>query len=864
MKVSLARSHSLLCPGPLVFLLFAAIVPIPTIADTPAGERPAVRSPHSVSILPDGRLLAPAGRAVPVAAGPFGLCLTPDGRTLIVSSSGPGPAKLTVIRSPDHSDPSIRSIDVPDAFMGLAVTSDGRTLFASGGDDGAVIRVDLATGTRTAVWRLNGPTDGTLWRQSFTGDLALSADGSRLYAIDIANYRLVVVDTASGRPIHSVPVGRNPFGLTVSPDGRRLYVSNSGTYTYRPLVSDGTTGARPGFPLFPAPSQAAEHGVRTRGVEAPGLGSARSPDGNSVWTIDVSRPGAERVVGKVNTGWPAGALSPQGFAAVGGADPVAVAADRSRFYVANAANDTVQCFDAAGNRVLWTASLSPPPFSNLRGVTPFGMALAPNGRRLYVAEAALNAVGVVDTGSGRLLGSLPVAAWPCKLQISPDGRKLYAACALGFGSGSEHRSTQSATQAPADRDGAVCTIDVPSDEQLAVLTARVRDVDGIGEPHIDTAEMDFHVQHRIRYVVLIVKEGRSFDEVFGDDGRSTGDPSLARFGRNARVEGLPDDVFVTPNATDLARRFSVCDNYYAQGETSAEGHRWLVGAVPDPWRVCMDAMSAAGRCRFSLGAPGRRELPGPWTAMLPEEYPEAGTLWDNLVRHNVTFRAYGEGFDLPGANTTPAPSRTGVQETVNAPMPLPLYRNASRTYPSLSAATSDQRRVDRFIEDYRERGFDSSERMPRFLWIDLPNDRGGPARPRDGYPYDASYVADNDLAVGRLVEFLSNTPHWNQMAIFVTESCPNNAVDSVDRHRTLCLVASPWARQGYISHTHTCSSSLLHTIDLLLGLPPLNLEEALAGDLTDCFTARPTPAPYSFESVDPRIYAPPDGKASDG
>jgi YVTN family beta-propeller protein len=843
----------------------------------PAGDRPARIDRQGVTILPNGRLLTPLGRHTLVAPHPYGLRLSPDGRVLVASSSGMGPIALTILGDPGTASASVRQIpaapqgdekELNATFMGLAITPDNRTLFASGGDDGTILRFNLATGARLAVIPLNDTAAGRDYKDSFAGDLALSPDGRWLYVVDHANFRVAVVDTQAGRVAHSVPVGRYPFGISLTPDGQRAYVVNIGMFEYRPIPKQGANDRGLRFPPFGFPSREARDGVYVEGRTVPGLGDPNVPESFSVWGLDISNPTVARVVSRIKTGYRVGGLTPQGFPAVGGSGPSAVIAGADRVYVSNANNDTIQAFDVRTGRTQFTTVLSPTPaLRRLRGTMPFGLALSPDGRRLFVAEAGINAVATLDARTGRVLGHLPVGWWPSKVQVSPDGRTLYVASAKGFGSGPNggraFRPGPEGTYVGRLLRGAIHRLPIPADGELAGHTRRVLANNGFlpaprprrpkGHP-IPAAPGTPSPQ--IRYVVYITKENRTFDEVLGDLPGVNGDPTLARFGPRG-VVGPHRNVEVMPNHRRLAGRFAFSDNFYIDGDVSADGHRWLVGVYPNPWMATNYVMSYGGKNRFRLNsAPGRRSVFGSNGSVAPEDYLEAGSIWENLARHRLPFRNYGEGFEFAGVDEGEGLKPTGAAEAVNIPMPKVLFDNTSRTYPQYNMNIPDQYRVDQFIGDFDARFTRRGRPMPRFVYLHLPNDHGDSPRPKDGYPYNPSYMADNDYALGRLVEYFSHTRYWRQMAIFVTEDDAQGGVDHVDAHRSLCLVISPWARRGYVSHRHASLASMHKTKALILGMRFLNQYDAAAADLSDCFTTRPDFRPYRVLPVDRRIFDP--------
>ena len=369
---------------------------------------------------------------------------------------------------------------------------------------------------------------------------------------------------------------------------------------------------------------------------------------------------------------------------------------------------------------------------------------------------------------------------------------------------------------------------------------------------------------QIHHVVFITKENRTFDEVFGDlaDTGAEGDPTLARWGINATIkaESQPtlEHVQVTPNEHALAKRFAFGDNFYVDSDVSADGHHWLVDNYPNEVMEAAWPASYGGELKFvaDQDAPGRLDLGG--TSTRPETYLENGSLWENLARANITFRNYGEGLELPGNDEGMGEYPTGSRQSVNVPLPKVLFDNTSRDFPTFNTNISDQYRFEQFKKEFEQ--FASGQKaMPQFIYIWLPNDHTADPRPGDGFPYRASYVADNDLALGKLVELFSHSLFWNDMAIFVTEDDAQDGHDHVDAHRSLLLTISPYAKPG-VSHCHTSMASILKTIDLIFGMPFVNQYDAAARDLSDMFTERPDFTPYTALPSDTRIFDPAKAK----
>jgi hypothetical protein len=318
------------------------------------------------------------------------------------------------------------------------------------------------------------------------------------------------------------------------------------------------------------------------------------------------------------------------------------------------------------------------------------------------------------------------------------------------------------------------------------------------------------------------------------------------------------DVAVTPNHHAMARKWAIGDNFYTDSDVSVDGHHWLVGSPPNAWTES-SLMASYGEQKkdFRLGtAPGRLLFAGSDSSVHPEEQLESGTIWHHLERNGVSFRNFGEGFELAGVDEAKDLEPTGARFLTNVPMPDPLYRNTSREYPGFNMNVPDQFRANQFIHEIEERYLKTGEDLPRFLFIHLPNDHTDAARPADGYPYRGSYVADNDYALGRITEFLSGTKWWKDMAVFVTEDDAQSGVDHIDAHRTVLMAMGPWVKRGYVTHRNTSFPGLLKTIFRLLGMGPLNLYDATATDLSDIFSFEANLTPYKVLPVDQRIFDP--------
>jgi len=862
----------------------------------PAGTRPTAIDPGGETVLPNGRLITPRGIQVKVAPHPYGLALSPDGNTLVTANSGTAPFSVSIVTGLDGSQPTVVQVppgvkpaegELDSVFMGVAIAPDNRTLYVAGGDNGNVGIFDLTTHDRLGSVSLDGEFQGKTYAHSLTGELKLSRDGRTLYVLDLAHFRLVIVDTASKEIIASLNTGRLPFALALSPDGKRAYVSNVGMFEYT-LVPGVTTAGGPGmgpgpyhetpknkegleFPAFGFPSKEAVQGTVVGGKRIPGLGDPNVPESNSVWTIDVSDPRAPRVTAKVRTGLPVGDQS------VGGSSPGGVVAGRKRVFVSNTSQDSITILDARSNQVKQTIVLEPAPaVAGLRGALPFGLALSPDEKRLYVACAGINAVAVLDTKDGKVLGYIPTGWFPARVEISRDGETLYVANAKGFGAGPNggpnFQPGPEGTYIGDITKGMVSIIKLGQENIPSTDTSQVLSNNGfVATPAAGARRGDFPIpppgqpSSKIHHIVYIVKENRTFDQVFGDlkeveGAKVEADPELLEYGDDVTVKNKDtgqsvEHARVTPNHHALAEHFGISDNYYVDSDVSVDGHHWLQGNYPNELLETTWPASYGDKFTFVADpdAPGRLEIGG--AAPRPETYPQAGSLWTHLARHHITFRNYGEGLDVPGNEDGPALEPTGLREILNAPLPEPLFENTSRSYPTFNTDISDQYRFQQFLAEFRVRYLSGKEPLPQFICIWLPNDHTDKPRPSEGYPFRASYVADNDLALGKLVELFSHSPFWKDMAIFVTEDDAQAGTDHVDAHRSPLLVISPYSRRT-VWHAHTSMESILKTFDLILGMPALNQYDATATGLSECFTGQPDFTPYDALPPDTWIFDP--------
>jgi sugar lactone lactonase YvrE len=849
----------------------------------PAGARYAQISAGG-SILPGGRVVQPIGTQLPTGPGTFGLAVNHKG-VLATADIGYERVGITVAdpgaRKPGKQEtwqishiwartPGSKAAELADpewkgVFSGIAFDGD-RSLWISEGESGRLRMLDTVSGKRQKTVSL----DQGEWKHSFSADFAFDAERHLIFVIDQAHFRVVIVDARRGAVLSSLKVGRMPFAIALSPDGNTAYITNAGVFQYQPIpgVNPADT-KRTGlpFPAFGFPSEESLKGARRTTeagpVDVPGVGDPNVRESNSVCVVNVSDPSNPAIVDWVRTGTPFDAKT------FGGSAPAGVLAAGGRIYVSNSHDDSITVIAASDRSaipsVVAEIALRIPGAEALRGIMPAGMAFDPVNKWLLVTEAGINAVGVIDTERNELIGHIPAGWLPARVLV--EGDRVFVGNVRGRGTGPNlRRPLLDYGEVPFLHQSTVSTFIMPAKSELAKLTATVYEANGF-VPQADTPALPAAIKH----VVLIVKENRTFDEVFGDvtqaaagtnrNLRVLGFPQLARLGMHGLADGKRTqfsikDAQVTPNHHAIAKLWAMGDNFYADSDVSVDGHHWLTGVYPD--LVTESGLLAAygGQREFILDAdaPGRLSFAGSNSSVHPDEQPEAGTLWHHLERNGVSFRNFGEGFELAGNVEDKDEEPTGARLLTNVPMPDPLYRNTSREYPGFNMNIPDQYRADHFIAEAEQRYAKGGEAFPGFVFIHLPNDHMTKERPDDGYPYQISFAEDNDLALGRILEYLSHSPWWKEMAVFITEDDAQGGLDHIDSHRTVLLAAGPYVKKNYVTHINASFPGLLKTIFQLLKIPALNLMDASGASLWDVFTNQPDFTPYEKLVPDLRVF----------
>lgn len=743
------------------------------------------------AVTPTGWRVTPAGRQSRLGERPYGLARSADGRWLLASNDGVGTQSVVLVEAATGRVASTLTYPAPKAvFLGAVFSPDGTRAYVSGGANDLVRVYRVAGGALTELAPLRLATAGTS-HVSFAAGLTLSRDGRTLYVANNLTNVVSVIDTGTGREkriaLDPAACVLNDFGsdpsngkaclfaytVTLSRDGATAYVSNVGQ-DFLSVIDTTTATLR----------------------------------------------------GRVEVG-----THPSGMVA----SPV-----RDELYVANTDGDSISVVDTRTSRVLRSFSLSPYPRARV-GTQPNALAVSPDGRTLYTANAGNNDVDVVrladqahadlggraetagdaarDGETDRVAGLIPTGWYPTGIALSPDGSRLYVANGKGLGAGPNPGGpVPGESGTPDDQyigsmiQGTLSTIRVPGPDQLGAYTRQVSRNNGFAQGDaVRLQAVDQHVVPRradqgskaITHVIYVVNENRTYDQVLGDLGKGNGDPSLTLFDRRS-----------TPNHHALAEQFTTLDNLYAGGEVSDDGWEWTTGANASSLNVKTQPTLYGGRGHFYTGEGGT-------LGAAPGTDPTQSYLWDRLTQKGLSFRNYG----FWATDKVPV-------SVYNEPN---LMANTDTAYPGFNMAISDQ---DRYAEWLREfRGYERKGVLPSVEFLKFPRDHTCGTSP--SCPSPRAMVADSDYALGQLVDTVSHSTFWDSTAIFVIEDDAQDGPDHVDAHRTVGHVISPYTQRGTVDSTLYSSVSMLRTMELILGVQPLTQFDASANPMVNSFTDTP-------------------------
>jgi YVTN family beta-propeller protein len=720
-------------------------------------------------------------------------------------------------------------------------------------------------------WRV-APAGKQVALDTFPMATALSPDGKYLLVLN-GGYRppsVSVVETASARVVNSVPVPDGWLGLTFAPKSNLVYVgggSKASVFEFR--LANGTLEATRTFEVVPQNKRTARDFIGD---------VTFSPDGRLLYAADLYRdqvvvinPQSGMVIDHIRTGrrpyrilfhpdgksffvshWADGTMGHYNVADGSVLATVRIGAHPTDIVWRNGgpadaaegeATWTARLFVAAANtNNVYSVTVSPAKALEVResinvsmtprqplGMTPSALALSADGKRLFVVCSDANAAAVVDVSGefSRVEGFLPTGWYPTAVRALAGGSVVVV---NGRGVRSYpnpngpspaarpeplHQGVAAVEYVARIQTGTASWIDPFTDEQLAAWS---REVLG-NSPYRDARLDDANPLPPIQHVIYIVKENRTYDQVLGDMKEGNGDPSLVLFGER-----------VTPNHHKLAREFVLLDNFYVNSDVSADGHNWSTAAIAPDYVQKMWPNSYAGRRKLYDYEEGD-----------PAALPPAGYLWTNAAAAGVSIRNFGYMVnDTPTPAATGARQITGVHDPVLAKVTNPFYRGFDLAYP-------DVERAKIFLgelADYEKQG-----EMPRLIVMRLGNDHTYGAQA--GRTAPLSSAADNDYALGTIVEAVSKSRFWTTTAIFVLEDDAQNGPDHVDSHRSPAFVISSYVKRRQVDGTMYNTTSMLRTMEFLLGLRPMTHFDAGARPMTSVFQKTPDPAPYTAEK--PRI-----------
>jgi YVTN family beta-propeller protein len=741
----------------IVFLLTAAMA----VADKPQTAGPTEKG----FLLPNGWTVTPAGKQVILTDLPLNIVPLADSKRALVGTSGFNAHVLSLI---DLTTQQVVSRDsTPNSWFGLALSAAQDKVWWSGGGadmlhtfqlrDGKLVRTSKPEAKRSTA------------THNFRSGLALDARRQTVYSLDINRSTITAINLKDGTAGKCAPCGSRPYDVVVAPNGTQLYVSD---WAQR--------------------------------------------------TIRVVDPESLRTVAKIPVG--------------DHPNQIAVHPRDARVFVACASSNSVAVIDTKAGVVTETIMTSLFPLAP-EGSTPDALAVAPDGRTLYVANADNNCVAVIDIARPRrsqVKGFIPTGWYPTAVAVTPDGKNLL----VGVGKGNQTRANPTPKEKPQNGQprewafpyigttlsGALSIVPVPDDKELAAYTATVyrncpyadKLLSGVPYPHPTAIPTRVGDPSPIKHVLYIIKENRTYDQVFGDVKEGNGDASLVLFGEK-----------ITPNHHKLAREFVLLDNLYCNGQVSRDGHPWSTMAYNTD-HVARD---------WHLTYSGRQGVKDDDEDEL--EKAPSGYIWDACARCGLSYRSYAEYGRRVSQKDGTFRMEGAVPGLVGHFCPDFGYARNSDKW------QRDTESIEVFLKEFRQ--FEKEGTLPRFMIMSLGEDHTMGTKPGEFTP--EACVASNDLALGRLVEGVSHSKSWPKLAIFVIEDDAQNGPDHVDAHRTVGLVISPYTKRRHVDSTQYSTVSLLRTMELILGLPPLSQYDAAARPMFASFTAEANLRPYDHAAA---------------
>lgn len=706
--------------------------------------------------LPNGWKLTPAGKSLPLGDLPLNLAVSNSEKYMAVTNNGQSVQSIQLLDL--KSDKMISTMVIPKSWYGLKFSYDDKFLYASGGNDNRILKYSVSPKGLSLV---DSIILGDKWPNKISpAGIEVDEKANRMYVVTKEDNSLYVIDLKQKIVLRKLALGGEGYSCMLDKFSSTLFVSVWGADKVL-LISTISMDVLKTIPVGDNPNE-----------------MTQSSNGRFL-------------------------------------------------YVSNANDNSISIIDLSQQRVLEVLDAAmysdAPP-----GSTTNGLALSEDGSRLYIANADNNCLAVFDVtrpGASRAIGFIPVGWYPTSVKVV--NRKIYVANGKGFSSKANPngpnpaRRREEVTYQKGDLKkvqeveyigglfkGTMSIIPEPSPEDLGVYSTityrntpykkelEIRPEGEEGNP----IPMMVGKPSPIKYVFYIVKENRTYDQVLGDMKEGNGDTSLVLFGER-----------ITPNQHKLAREFVLLDNFYVNGEVSADGHNWTLGAYATDYLEKTWPTSYGGRGGV-YDAEGNREIANN----------KGGFIWDHCKKAGVSYRTYGEFVDDNKAN-------------------IPVLEG--HFCPYYTSWDESVRDTTRFYQWKRD--FDSLlaiGKVPQFNSLRFINDHTEGVRV--GKPTPFAHVADNDLAVGMFVEYLSKSPIWKESVVFIVEDDAQNGPDHVDAHRTTAYLAGGYVKRKFVDHTMYSTSSMLRTIELILGLEPMSQYDAAANPMWNCFTANADTAPF--------------------
>jgi YVTN family beta-propeller protein len=731
------------------------VLPLLIATDTLAQTTPGISKPGNV-LLPNGWSLSPAGRSLPLGDLPLNIQISASQKLMAVSNNGQSKQSIQLIDP--QSEKILHDQPIGKAWYGLKFSADEKKLYASGANDNIILVYPI-------INKMLGKADtivlGQAWPKEKIGPTGIEVDdaGKRLYAVTKENNSLYIFDLRTNKLLNKVNLGSEAYDCLLSPDKTKLYISLWGV------------------------DKLAIYDIKTQKI-----------------TSEILTESHPNEIIQNRTG--------------------------KYLFVANANDNSVSVIDAKAGKVIEVISTALYP-TRLTGATTNGLALSEDEKTLYVANADNNCLAVFNVsnpGKSSSKGFIPTGWYPTNVRVA--GKKIFVSNGKGFTSMANPDGPQPIKKTDdsgvhvgisAKKEvqyigglfkGTLSIIDQPTDAQLESFSKQVyantpynKQTEAISKGLANNPVPNIQGEKSpIKYVFYVIKENRTYDQVFGDIKEGNGDPSLCIF---------PDKV--TPNHHALAREFVLLDNFYVDSEVSADGHNWSMAAYATDYTEKTWPTSYGSR-GGTYDYEGSRQI----------AYPRDGYIWDYAKRAGISYRSYG------------------AFVTKDGPTTKSLIGHIAAKYPSYNLDIKDIDRIAAFKLD-----FDSLLAMnavAQFNTIRLGNDHT--SGQRIGKLTPTAQVADNDLALGLLVEHISNSSIWKESAIFVLEDDAQNGPDHIDAHRSPAFVISPYIKRNSVNSSMFSTSGMLRTMELILGLPPMSQYDAAAVPFSDCFTTNPDFKPY--------------------